>query len=147
MAVARKLSLLAVLLAFSLFGFAQTVDLHPIHRVSEFNLDTIERGPDFVSRADTSPWSYSIVSGKIIPFNKDFDQVLSDSICAQRGHVSSGVESSTLMYCPSYIEDRDTVTYLVTPACNSVDFLCFRCLRMVSVPGKETRQVIWRKED
>jgi len=70
-----------------------------------------------------------------------------NKMCLERGHVSSGVVSSTLMYCPPYTIDTDSTTIQVYPACNWISFTCKRCGKPVSELEPERRVVIWRKKN
>lgn len=67
-------------------------------------------------------------------------------ICTERGHVSGGLVLSTLMYCEPYMEENDTISYLVYPACNYNSFICKRCGVYITQREREHRIVIWRKE-
>lgn len=69
-----------------------------------------------------------------------------DSICMERGHVSTGSVTSTLAYCPPYTIDTDSTTITVFPACNSYSYTCQRCRRSITEYEKESRIVTWRKE-
>lgn len=70
-----------------------------------------------------------------------------NKMCAERGHVSSGVIMSTAMYCPPYTIDTDSTTIQVYPACNWISFTCKRCGKSVSEREQERRVVIWRKKE
>jgi len=68
------------------------------------------------------------------------------SICRERGHVMSGSGSTTLLYCPSYIVDHENYSEIVHPACNSTTSYCMRCNKSFTEPGKEYREIIWKKK-
>ncbi len=74
------------------------------------------------------------------------DSLLVDSICIERGHVISGIFSETLMYCPPYIIDTDSITIQVYPSCNWRTYKCARCKKQITEREPERRIVIWRKE-
>jgi len=68
-------------------------------------------------------------------------------ICEERGHVQGeGMVMSTLMYNQPYVIDTDSTTVLVQPDSNHYTFRCARCGQLVTVVGRETRTIIWRKE-
>jgi hypothetical protein len=67
-------------------------------------------------------------------------------LCEKRGHVRSGVYSSTLLYCPSYIIDTDSTTIEVFPSCNWIGYTCSRCGKQISEREKERRIVIWKRD-
>jgi hypothetical protein len=69
-----------------------------------------------------------------------------NEICKERGHVCSGVMSSTAMYCFPYIIESDTATIQVYPACNYITYFCARCGKVITEQEPEGRYVIWRKE-
>lgn len=69
-----------------------------------------------------------------------------DSVCLERGHVSVGVAMSTAMYCPPYLEETDSITTIVYPACNTITYTCARCGRVVKEREKERRIIIWKKD-
>lgn len=66
-------------------------------------------------------------------------------ICKERGHVSPGIGTSTLVWCPPYQIDYIDSTVMVYPVCNTTSYVCSRCGEMVSERGKESRVVIWRR--
>ena len=70
-----------------------------------------------------------------------------NKICVERGHIMSGVCTSTLMYCPPYTIDTDSTTILVYPSCNTISYTCKRCGKSVSEREPERRVVIWRKKE
>lgn len=69
-----------------------------------------------------------------------------NKICLERGHVMSGNASVTLAYCPPYLVENDSVSYMVYPSCNETTQICQRCGMIVKSYPKELRVVIWRKE-
>jgi hypothetical protein len=75
----------------------------------------------------------------------EFDST-ANKICKERGHVSGGVVSKTLMYCPSYLVENDSISYVVYPACNYIKYNCMRCGKLVEELEEERKVVIWRKE-
>ena len=67
-------------------------------------------------------------------------------VCVVRGHVSSEIGVTTLVYCPPYIIDSDSTTVKVYPSCNTTKTYCERCNSAIIVGGsKEVREVIWKK--
>ena len=83
-------------------------------------------------------------------FSQEFDTVSIDTnvnkICLERGHVKGGIVMTTDMYCPPYLVENDSISYMVYPACNYESFTCKRCGKHVSQLEKERRVVLWRKE-
>lgn len=70
---------------------------------------------------------------------------LANKICIERGHISDGVCSTTLMYCPPYTIDTDSTTVMVYPACNYSTYTCTRCSKSVTEKDKEHRITTWKK--
>jgi hypothetical protein len=70
----------------------------------------------------------------------------SQDLCAERGHVQSGMVSVTGMYCPPYLIETDSTTVKVYPSCNEYKYVCLRCDQLVIESEPERREVIWRKE-
>lgn len=68
-------------------------------------------------------------------------------LCKERGHVNSGVCTSTLMYCPPYLEETEYESVMVYPACNIITYTCSRCGQQIKEREKEHRVVIWRRQD
>lgn len=68
-------------------------------------------------------------------------------MCKERGHLSSGIVMTTLVYCPKYFIETDSTTIEVTPACNYHTYNCQRCGVSVTEQEKENRRVIWRKSN
>jgi len=67
-------------------------------------------------------------------------------ICKQRGHVQGQGCMSTLLYCPPYLEENDSISVMVYPSCNDTRCTCLRCGKQYSLGiNKETRIVIWKK--
>ena len=68
-----------------------------------------------------------------------------DTICVQRGHVQPDVVGTTLLYCPPYLIESDTITIKVYPSCNLLMYTCLRCDKYIEEYEEEQRVVIWRK--
>ena len=81
--------------------------------------------------------------GILTVFDKDGQDSL---MCVERGHVSGDMVLKTLMYCSPYIEETDSTTYLVYPACNWESYTCLRCGKYITELEKEVRMLIWKKE-
>lgn len=89
---------------------------------------------------ETDTSSYQIVSKYTLK-----QQLVYDSICKVRGHVPGGTCTTTAAYCPPYLVENDTISYMVYPACNYIRYTCQRCGQYISEREKETITVIWRK--
>jgi len=66
-------------------------------------------------------------------------------LCNERGHVKIAY-SSTSMYCEPYLEDTDSTSVLVYPACNIIEYYCLRCGEHIKELEKEERVVLWKKQ-
>lgn len=72
---------------------------------------------------------------------------ISKNLCIERGHVFSESIMITDIYCPSYLVENDTISYIVKPSCNYVTKCCLRCAAIIEEKEKEQRIVVWRKSD
>jgi hypothetical protein len=67
--------------------------------------------------------------------------------CKQRGHVWTAIETTrSTVAPPSYIEDNDSVSYMVYPSGVSYRKTCLRC-KTDSIWRKEpVKKIIWKQE-
>jgi hypothetical protein len=77
-------------------------------------------------------------------FGKTYGQ--KDSICAIRGHISSGLVHSTLMAPYEYSVDSPNVTYKIRVDPNVYTSICKRCGKDVSSNRKIDTQVVWKRD-
>lgn len=66
-------------------------------------------------------------------------------VCVERGHIKSGIFSSTLVYCEPVIIDTDSTTVVIYPACNETTYICGRCGQLFTEIEKERRDTTWKK--
>lgn len=76
---------------------------------------------------------------------EDIENIINE-MCLERGHVMSENISVTLASCPPYLEEHDSISYMVYPSCNGYTSVCKRCGLIVKYYPKERRVVIWSTE-
>lgn len=97
--------------------------------------DTVIWVPD---HPDTIIWGWSSPETLIVAH--------ADSICAVRGHVSTGICTETLMCSGSYIVDLPDRTLLITENPNSAYCTCARCGESFKVRGdRADTTIVWRQ--
>ena len=125
-----KTILLILILAISCSVSAQIPDSLQFIDYNLSNITLTAEGSYYHNLIDS-------VSSDWIIDGKDF--------CEERGHIWGDGQSSTLMYCPPYILDQDTVSYKVYPPCNYFTKTCMRCGTDTAFQEEEVKILIWSK--
>lgn len=68
-----------------------------------------------------------------------------NKLCKERGHIQPNTVTSTLMHCPDYLIETDSISYIVTPGCNTIYYRCLRCGKEIEDKQKEIKTIIWKK--
>jgi len=123
--------LIVILLLVPTLGFGQILPLGDTIHSDYFSFDTLNL---FIDTTNIYLWTDSTFVSEI------------DSVCAVRGHVNGGSCMSTLMYCPPYIEETDSTSYLVYPACNTMSYTCLRCKQHIVEREKGSKILLWKKQ-
>lgn len=77
-----------------------------------------------------------------------YAQNVDSLICAERGHVFSGISSSTLMYFSPQLVDLPDKTIKIYWNHNIITKVCERCGAVVKEPAQEKPDtvIVWRKQ-
>jgi hypothetical protein len=104
---------------------------------------------NFIKR--TAICLYLVLAVCYSSFSQELDTVSIDTTVnktyLEPWHVKGGVVMTTDMYCPPYLVENDSISYMVYPACNYITYTCQRCKKLIKEQESERRVVIWRKEE
>lgn len=125
-----------VFLLFPFLGFAQTDN----YTLSMDGANTINLIQEIV--LNRYPDSY--YEG-IVVFDSIQKPLSSKTVCEERGHISKGWTTSTLVYCDPMVYDEKCHSAVWSDFCNTTSYQCARCNEMVSERG--SKYFIWQSVD